>query len=441
MSLPCPECGRDDGRFLMNKSLGSREHLELQAIVQAADPAGSRRKRLPGFKWPAVVVVALLAGAAWWAAGGEPDMTYMTAPVTSGDLVVTVTATGSVQPTKKVDVSSELSGTIRNVFVDYNSTVAAGQVLAELDPDKWKATVDSSRAKLMATKAKVTEAEATVGERERDVARKRKLGATLAVSMQDVDQAQAALERAVASLASARADVAAAEAELQMNETSYAKVQIRSSINGVVLKRSVDPGQTVASSLQTSVLFTIAEDLRQMELQVDVDEADVGKVAAGQQATFTVDAFPDRKFPAVIRDVRFASETVQGVVTYKAILAISNAELLLRPGMTATAEIRVMEIKNALLIPNAALRYVPPDSETTPSRPFLSRLLPGPPMRTQSRPTEDTGRNRTVWILADGSPVRTPSEIGSSDGKRTEVKGGALKIGDRVVIDTATRKR
>jgi HlyD family secretion protein len=293
---------------------------------------------------------------------------------------------------------------------------------------------------LAATKAKVAEAQATVGERERDLARKKRLGATLAVSLQDVDQAQAAHERAAASLASAHADVAAAEAELQMNETNYAKVNIRSSINGVVLKRSVDPGQTVAASLQAPVLFTIAEDLRQMELQVDVDEADVGKVRAGQEASFSVDAFPDRRFPAVIRDVRFASETVQGVVTYKAVLEISNSELLLRPGMTATAEINVMAVKDALLVPNAALRYMPPEPESEQSRSFLNRLLPGPPVMKQSRQADETGRMRTIWVLREGSPIRMPVEIGPSDGKRTEIKGGDLKVDDRVIVDATTKK-
>ena len=241
-------------------------------------------------------------------------------------------------------------------------------------------------------------------------------------------------------MASTIADVEAAEADLRLNETNLAKARIISPINGVVLKRNVDPGQTVASTLQAPVLFSIAEDLKQMELQVDVDEADVGKVTVGQHANFSVDAFPDRKFPASIRLIRFASETIQGVVTYKAVLSIDNSELLLRPGMTATAEIKVTEIKDALLIPNAALRYTPTATDSTTSRSFLSRLLPGPPSFRPSSPQEQTGRNRTVWVLTNGEPTQVKIEIGSSDGKRTEVQNGELQVGQALIIDQTTSK-
>jgi HlyD family secretion protein len=201
----------------------------------------------------------------------------------------------------------------------------------------------------------------------------------------------------------------------------------------VVLKRSAEPGQTVASSLQAPILFSIAEDLKQMELQVDVDEADVGKVRPGQTATFGVDAFPDRRFPATIRDVRFASETIQGVVTYKAVLAIDNSELLLRPGMTATAEIKVEEIDDALLIPNTALRYVPPTT-TTDQRSFLQRLMPRPPFRRASQnPIQTSGR--TVWLLDKGKASPVMVTTGATDGRNTVVTNGALKSGQEVILD------
>ena len=329
----------------------------LQSILGATAVGNRRRAWL---KWGfAAVALALAVAAVWGASGENNNVRYVTEPATAGNLTVTVTATGSVQPTNKVDVSSELSGTVRRVLVDYNSVVKAGQVLAELDTDKLQATVDKSRANLAAAKARVAEADATVVEKERELARRKALADRQVASIQDLEQAQAAYDRAVASVTSARSDVNVAEAQLKLDEANLAKACICSPIDGIVLRRNVDPGQTVASSFQAPVLFSIAENLKQMQLQVDVDEADVGLVQLGQSAAFGVDAFPDRKFPAVIRDVRYAPETIQGVVTYKAVLNIDNSDLLLRPGMTATAEIKVKEVADALLVPNASLRFTP----------------------------------------------------------------------------------
>ena len=206
-----------------------------------------------------------------------------------------------------------------------------------------------------------------------------------------------------------------------------------------MLQRNVDPGQTVASTLQAPVLFAIAEDLAQMEVQVDVDEADVGKVEEGQMATFSVDAYPDRRFPATIRELRFASETVQGVVTYKAVLSVDNSELLLRPGMTATAEIVVDEVQEALLVPNAALRFSPPADTSADERGgYLGGLLPGPPrFRAPSAP-EETGPARQVWVMRDGAPAAVAIMTGATDGNRTEVKEGEIEEGEVVIVDVAT---
>jgi HlyD family secretion protein len=190
------------------------------------------------------------------------------------------------------------------------------------------------------------------------------------------------------------------------------------------------------------VLFSIAEDLREMEVQVDVDEADVGKVREGQLAAFTVDAYPERKFPARIRELRFASEVVQGVVTYKAILAVDNSELLLRPGMTATAEITVEEVSGALLVPNAALRFAPPEpAAATESRGFLKSLLPGPPQFRAASRREETGSARKVWVLRDGGPVPVAVTIGASDGRHTEIRSGELAAKQAVIVDTAAAGR
>jgi HlyD family secretion protein len=423
----------------VNKPIKPRQRLEIEEILGKATASASSQWQRPSLRWGAAALALLLLAVLVWTFGGSSTaVRYVTESVTRGNLVVIVTATGSVQPTNKVDVSSELSGTVRKVFVDYNSTVTVGQALAELDTDKLKATVDSSRAKLAAAKAKVAEAEATVVEKEQELARKKALVSTRAGSIQNLEQAQAAYDRAAASLVSTRADVGVAEADLQLNETNLGKASIRSPINGVVLTRNVDPGQTVASSFQAPVLFSIAEDLKQMELQVDVDEADVGKVNPGQRATFGVDAFPDRKFPATIRDVRFASETIQGVVTYKAVLDIDNSELLLRPGMTATAEIRVTEIQDALLVPNAALRFTPPANEDKSSQSLLRRIMPGPPRFRSVSQREETGPNRTVWALRNSEPTPIKVVIGPSDGKHTQIESGELEAGQALIVDQTT---
>ncbi|WP_244500550.1 efflux RND transporter periplasmic adaptor subunit [Methyloceanibacter methanicus] len=333
---------------------------ELEAVLGAGKSASRFRLLKP------LLLVGLAAGAAalaymFFGGGGSADGTrYVTESVTRGDLTVTVTATGTVQPTNDVEISSELSGIVRNVLVDYNSPVTTGQTLAELDTDKLQSAVDSSRAKLQAAQAKVSEAEASVLEARLDHERKARLAERHAGSILDLEVAEAKLKRALATEESAKADVAAASADLAQAETDLEKALIRSPITGVVLSRNVEPGQTVASSLQAPILFTIAEDLTKMEVQVDVDEADVGKVHEGQNAHFSVDAYPGKKFDAQIRELRYGSEVVQGVVTYKAVLTTDNTELLLRPGMTATAEIIVAEVDNALTVPNAPCAFLRP---------------------------------------------------------------------------------
>jgi len=421
---------------MMSKVEDRRANIDIDAVLGGASKAKARPEIRTVLRWTSLIVVAI--GVLWAALSlrsGSGDTRYVTDPATRGSLVVTVTATGSVQPTNKVDISSELSGTVRKVHVDYNDPVTAGQIIAVLDTDKLKATVDSSRAKLVAAKAKVGDAQATLVEKERVYARKRELAGKQFSSVQDLEAAQAAFDRAKAAVASAKADVGVAEADLALNETNLAKATITSPISGVVLKRNIDPGSTVATTLQASTLFTIAEDLTKMEVQVDIDEADVGKVKAGQKATFSVDAYPDRKFPAVIRDVRYASETVSGVVTYKGILIIDNAELLLRPGMTATADIRTSEIDNAILVANAALRYAPPAAPVQQQGGFLKRLMPGPPSMRAASKREDMGPNRTLWVLRNGATQSVSVVVGSSDGKRTEIVSGGLKPDDAVIVE------
>jgi len=423
---------------------GKSEDTTMQDDIEAVLGSGRGESSILRRKWPIVLVLALAAGAAAYYLLGFGASTgsveYRMDAASLGDITVIVTATGTVEPTNQVDISSELSGIIRSVSVDYNSTVKVGQVLAELDTDKLNAMVESSRARVDAAKARLLEAEATVVEKEHELTRKQALADRQIGSQQDLDIARAAYDRSLASRASARADIKSAEADLKLNETNLDKTCICSPINGVVLSRNVDPGQVVASSLQAPVLFSIAEDLSKMDIQVDVDEADVGKVREGQSAIFTVDAHPDRKFQAVISQLRFGSEIVQGVVTYKAVLTTDNSELLLRPGMTATAEIVVHEEKRVLTVSNEALRFSPPTTEKkSGNQSFLKQLIPGmPQFRPASRP-EITGSARDLWVLGDDgavAPVRVT--IGATDGRRTQIVEGAVEAGQQIAVDVVT---
>lgn len=422
----------------MNESSERGRVPDIDAILEMDSNGGRGLLQRRYLIWAGVAAVILLAASTLlFEFGGSGQVRYLTEPAARGDLTVIVTATGTVQPTNTVDVSSELSGVIRKVLVDFNAQVKAGDTLAELDTDKLKASVDHARATLNAAKAKVEEAEATVAEQQLTLRRKERLLPKQAISQQDLDAAKAAYDRAVAALASYQAQVGVAEADLRLNETNLSKACICSPVNGVVLMRKVEPGQTVATSFQAPVLFTIAEDLKQMELQVDIDEADVGKVLEGHAASFSVDAYPDRKFPATIQQLRFGSERIENVVTYKAILGVDNADLLLRPGMTATAEIVVQQVKNALLLPNAALRFSPQADETAAdgSGSLLRQILPRPPSFRKPSEREGVGPKRQVWVLREGVATAVPVVVGATDGARTEVLEGEVVAGQPVIVD------
>lgn len=395
-------------------------------------------------KWrPQIIAGAVVAGLIvlyllWSMSGSTGAPKYETSPVSRGDLTVIVTATGTVQPTNEVDVSSELSGTIRKVLVDHNSRVKVGQVLAELDTDKLQATVESAKAALVAARAKIKNAEATAVEMRLAFERKQRLEAKQVSSKHDLEAAEASYQRALASVDSAKADAAAAAANLKLAETNLAKTCICSPINGVVLSRNVEPGQIVASSLQAPTLFSIAEDLAKIEVQVDVDEADVGQVREGQPATFTVDAYPDKTFAAKIKELRYGSEIVSGVVTYKAVLETSNPDLLLRPGMTATAEITVQQVKDVITVPNTALRFTPPVTADGDKRNFLEKLTSFRPRLRKASSQAASGPERNVWTLVDGEAQKVAVTIGVTDGKRTQIVKGDLKPEQGVIVDTVT---
>jgi HlyD family secretion protein len=361
-------------------------------------------------------------------------VTYETSPAKRADLTVKVTATGTIQPTTQIDVSSETSGVVRAVNVDNNSLIKKGDVLAELDSERFKGQLKSLQASVESAKAKLADTQATLKASELAYTRQISLQRRGLAITQDLESAQAAQQRAIAAVVSAQADIQVAIANLDLKQIDIDKSQILSPVDGIVLKRAVEPGQTVASSLQAPVLFTLAEDLKRMQLEADIDEADIGTVKLGQKANFTVDAFSGRDFPARIETVEFYPETTDGVVTYKAILSVDNSDLALRPGMTATAQVTVQEISNALLIPNAALRYSPPVAAKQQSFSLSRLFLPRMPRNEKSARTETVAGERTVWVLKDNVPGALQITTGASDGKMTEVLKGDITPDDLLII-------
>jgi len=396
-------------------------------------------------KWLGWIGAAILAGVLglWWMQGAEErsQVSYLSEAVSRGDLTVSVSATGTIEPTNKVEISSELSGTIAEVLVDYNDAVKAGQVLARLDTVQLDAQLSVQIASHAAAEAQLASARASLLEAEADYDIALKLDQRGVTSHTSFTASEAALSRARANVASAQANVDLAQAQLEAQQAILSKATIISPINGVVLDRSVDAGQIVATSLAAPELFSIAEDLKQMELQVDVAEADIGRIKVGDKASFTVDAYDDMLFPARISMVRYASESVDGLVTYKAILSVENDDLLLRPGMTATADVIVAQYEDVLLVPNAALRFAPPqvvEEDASDgdggSGGLLGLVLPSR-NKTGARRAVSDG---TVWVQRDGTAIEIPVETGDSDGLQTIVTGGDLASADQVITDMMT---
>ncbi|GAB4400914.1 MAG: efflux RND transporter periplasmic adaptor subunit [Rhodoferax sp.] len=415
---------------------------DVQALLrQGAKPAWWRRRSV----WFASFLIAASAFSYWlWLQNKAKNSApvYVTEPVTRGKITLTITANGTLQPTRTVNIGSELSGTVRRVLVDVNDTVKKGQVLVELDTDKLRDQVVRAQSALELAQAQLAQAQATHDEAQANLARledvAQRSGGQVP-SAAELDTARASVRRAQAGLASAQANVVSAKATLSTEETNVSKASIRSPIDGVILTRSVDPGNAVAASLQAVTLLTIAEDLRQMRLVVAVDEADVGRVAVGQQASFTVSAFPGRRFPARITRVAYGSTITDNVVTYPTQLDVRNDDLSLHPGMTATASIIAAEHQDVLLVPNAALRYQPQNTEAAPQKGGSSLMLVPRMPRTGPKKAAG-GQGRQVWVLENGQPVAVAVTPGISDGRLTEIVAGELKEGQSVIVDQRNAK-
>ena len=407
--------------------------------------------------WVALAVLIALGAGLWWWQGRQAARAapvYVTTPVERGDITLTVTANGTLNPTRSVAVGSELSGTVARVLVDVNDQVKKGQVLVELDRSKFQDTVDRTRAALVAAQASLAQNEATVREARSTLRRYEevsRLSGGRVPSATELDTARAALARAVASTDNARAVVSQARATLSTVETNLSKASIRSPIDGMVLSRTVDPGNAVAASLQAVTLFTIAEDLSKLRLQVNIDEADVGSVQVGQKASFTVSAYPSRKFPAVTTRVAYGSTTTDNVVTYLTQLEVDNSDLALRPGMTASSTITSTQRDNVLLVPNTALRFSPASAGAPGARAtggaapsgggIVGSLMPRMPRGGQRAKTAGgSSPSKQVWVLRDGAPVAVAITTGITDGRMTEITGGDLKAGMQVITDQRSGK-
>ena len=414
---------------------------DLAKLLDEPAPRAWYRRRMV---WAAALAAVLLVAGVWyWQAKKSANAApaYLTQPVARGNLSLTVTANGTLQPVRTTSIGSELSGTVLKVNVDVNDLIRKGQVLVELDTAKLRDQILRSRAAITAANARVAQAAATVKEARAGLARFEevaRLSGGKVPSKAELDASRATLARAVADAASAQASVSDANAALSTDMINQSKASIRAPSDGIVLTRSVDPGNAVAASLQAVTLFTVADDLALLRLQVYVDEADVGAVKIGQNALFTVSAYPRRKYPARITRVAFGSTITDNVVTYLTDLDVDNADLSLRPGMTATATITATQRHDVLLVPNTALRFSPTaaaDSASAKKAGGISLMprMPGSRTRKSAADGASTAAARQVWVLREGKAVAVAVTPGISDGRMTEITGGDLRVGMQVI--------
>jgi HlyD family secretion protein len=423
---------------------------DLLAKVLGTDASSGRSRRRT--RWlvaaAAVAVVALAVLTLSWLRKNGSKVEYVTVDVVRGNLTVAISATGNLAPINQVDVGSEVSGLIVSVFVDDNDKVTKGQILAQIDLSKLNDEVAKSRASLASAEAKLAQTQATVAESRANLDRLRQvleLSGGKVPAKTEIDAAEANLQRAIADEASAKGTVENTRAELSVNLTNIKKATITSPVDGVVLERKVEPGQTIQAAFSAPVLFTIAENLAQMKLDVDVDEADVGDVREGQAAAFTVDAYPNRTYHATVQRVRLGSTTTSGIVSYKAVLTFTNDDLSLRPGMTGNANITTLNRENVILVPAAAFRWSPPAATAEPSSSpskggLVNSLLPRPPDRDSKKvagAVSSTEKEQTLWVLKEGKPMALVVTVGATNGRLTEVSSQNLEPGTKVITETA----
>jgi HlyD family secretion protein len=401
------------------------------------------------FALVAAILVLAGTGYGFWRWGSSPkESPYVTMPVQRGNVTQVVSSTGTLQAVVTVLVGSQISGTIDKLFADFNTKVKAGEVVAQLNQDKFKAAVDQARANLLAAESSLAKAKVSVVDAQRTLERNRELRKRDLMPQSELDTAQTAYDAALAQVEVNKAQSAQAQAALNQAMVDLNNTVIRSPVDGIVISRNVDVGQTVAASLQAPTLFTIANDLAKMEVHTNVDEADVGNVTEGQEVTFTVDAFPARRFKGHVHQVRNAPTVVQNVVTYDAVVRIDNKELLLKPGMTANVQFLVNRREDVLTIPNMALRFKPPDQKSEAQellRQEQSRAAPTVGARKTSRSPGGagggggrSGRRISLYLLRNGKAEPVEVQLGITDGSKTEIREGEIKENDPVIIGVAS---
>jgi HlyD family secretion protein len=387
-----------------------------------------------GISW--IVALLILAGVIVGVVGyarsrRPPDTKFETQPVTRGRLVARVTASGTLSALVTVQVGSQVSGRVQELHADFNTRVTKGQVIARIDPQLFDAAVEQGRANLVAAEGNLAKSKAQAVDAARQAQRLKGLAEGKLVAQAEADTAQATADAAQAQVAASVGAVAQARATLHQAEVNLAYTTIKSPIDGVVISRNVDVGQTVAASLQAPTLFTIAEDLGKMQVDTTVAEADVGKLKAGMPATFSVDAYPAERFKGTVRQIRNAPQTVQNVVTYDAVIDVDNRDLKLKPGMTANVTFVYAERDDALRVPNAALRFRPP--------PELAGKPDGGAPRGPRGRDEPTDQ-RSVYVLRGSEPVKVMLKVGVTDGTNTEVVSGEVKEGDPLITEMVSQK-
>jgi len=368
-----------------------------------------------------VVLIAVGTGLFFFFRSDKNGPRFITEKITRGDIKSTVSATGTVNAVTTVQVGTQVSGTIQKLFADYNSPVKQGQLLAQIDPSIFEAQVGQARANLMSAKASLEKSQVTLRDTQTTYERNKTLYAKNFIAKSDLDTAQTNYLSAVAQIKVAEAQIQQAQAALDSSAINLKYSRILSPVNGTVISRNVDIGQTVAASFQTPTLFTIAQDLTKMQIDTSVDEADIGKVQAGQKATFTVDAYPESPFDGKVSVVRNAPITVSNVVTYNAVITVDNTALKLKPGMTANVSIETAIAPKALRVPNAALRFKP---AATGKSSINNTGQKGP-------------KGPSVWILESKKPTYTKITTGISDGSYTEVTAGNISEGQQIIIEDA----
>jgi HlyD family secretion protein len=372
-----------------------------------------------------VLAAAVAAGMYLYLKKENGVQKYRTSKIERGVIVDTITATGTINAVTTVSVGSQISGTIQKLFVDYNSRVRKGDVIAQIDPQLLDAAVVQAQGNLDSAKAALMKAKVSVTDTERTYRRNTELLPNGFVAQSDVDTAQTAYEQAVAQEKSAEAAVLQAGGALKVAQTNLGYATIRSPVDGIVISRNVDVGQTVAASFQTPTLFTIAQDLTKMQIDTNVDESDIGRAAKGLSVDFTVDAWPEKTFKGQVSQVRNAPIITQNVVTYDVVILVDNRELLLKPGMTANVTIQVKKFENILKIPNAAMRYRPAEKTKESAGGGAAR--------------KESAGQRVYRVGKDGKPVAVRVKTGVSDGASSELLEGDLKEGDELITGDAPK--